>query len=329
VWRGLRRPAGRHYRVRLTALVRAFRHVDYSLRVAAPRLDRTIRFVAWEDLPNRPPFELERFGDVVEALDAGNWRLEDSDMTTAASVFRRGDPICFRYFRIRGAGDLPSRLNIERETLPLDLPEGESISDWIHVVRWPDGYAAYDPHRDAPTVSRLAWYARQRANQYVRFVNLYDRTLIDQLHDLDELTALDFRVVRSDPAQDAIDRRLGLLRGAFALHREAEAATVTTSVSVGRSRRRQLSEEIREDVLELAERSADLLDQLVVRGRRDGRSVQIDLLNQRIQRRVRVNRASPSVRAPAPETMFDEIIELRRQLDADRVLEMATRATAP
>jgi hypothetical protein len=296
--------------------------------MAIGRIDRTVRFVGWENVPDRPEFDLPAFTQAVQALDAGNWRLLDSDMTTAAIVERHGDPLCLRYFRIREEGDLPSRIDAARQTLPLELPAGESITDWTHVVIWSDGYAASDPHRDAPTLSRLEWYARQRANQRVRFIQLYDRSLLDQLQQLDDLTAIQLRITRSDAAQAVADGDLGLLGGLFALYRGSESATVETKMSVGRSRSRELNENMRGDLLALAERASELLDQLVIRGRHDGRSVTLDLLKQRIQRRVNVPRIAPGVRAPHTDSMFDRIIELRAELDANNVLANAARATA-
>lgn len=296
--------------------------------MAIGNVERTVRFVGWESIPNQPEFQLAEFAAGVTALGDEDWVLVDTDMTTAAIIDRAGDPVCLRYFRIRPEGDLPSRIDAARQTLPLVLAEGESITDWSHVVIWGDGFAAYDPHRDAPTVSRLAWYARQQTNQRIRFVQLYDRSLIDRLHELDELTAVQLRIARSDAAQAVQDEGLGLLGGLFALYQGSESATVETRLSVGRSRSRELSDQVREDVYLLAERAAELLDQLIIRGRHDGRSVELDLLKQRIQRRVRVPRVAPSIRAPQAEAMFDRIIEVRQQLDNEQILQMATRATA-
>jgi len=296
--------------------------------VAVGQLERIIRFVAWEDMPGRPAFELSRFAQVVAGLEDENWRLVDQDMTTGAALERDGDPVCLRYFRIREEGDLPSRLDAARQTLPLELGEGESITDWLHVVIWGDGYAAYDPHRDAPTMSRLSWYARRRTNQSVRFVNLYDRSLIDRLRELDELTVVQLRIARSEADQAIADQDLGLLGGLFALYRGSESATLDAKLSVGRSRSRELSDDVRDDVFALAERASEVLDHLVVRGRHEGRSVELDLLTQRIQRRVRLPRIGPAIRAPEMDATFDRIIRLREELDADDVLERAARATA-
>src|SRR5213596_2553409 len=101
---------------------------------AAARIERVVRFVAWESLPERPAFDLEQFSQLLNALEGDDWRLVDEDMTTGAVVQCHGDPLCLRYFRLREEGDLPSRLDAGRQTLPLVLAAGESITDWVHAV---------------------------------------------------------------------------------------------------------------------------------------------------------------------------------------------------
>jgi hypothetical protein len=216
-------------------------------------------------------------------------------------------------------------MDVQRATTPVEIAEGEAITDWTHVVIWADGYAAHDPHRDAPTFARLSAYFRAKTSERVNFVSLFDRNLIDQLRQLDDLRAVELRIARPDAMQDAQDRKLGMFEGIFNMARESESATLATTISVGRSRRRHLNPGLKDEVIALAEIASEFLDHLVVRGVHRGRSVQIDLLNQRIEEYRTVPRAARNVRQPNADRMYDAIVAARKELDEEDALEAATR----
>lgn len=296
--------------------------------MAAGNVRRRIRFFAWESLPERPEFDLGGAVQTIAALEDADWRYEAGDMTTAALVDEQpaeDRPACLRFFRLREGDDVPHKMDIERATTPIEVDEGEAITDWTHVIIWPDGYAAHDPHRDAPTLTRLAAYFRAKTNERLNFVSLFDRNLIEQLRALEDLRAVELRIARPDALQDAEDRNLGMFEGIFNMARESESATLSTTISVGRSRTRHLNPELKEEVVALAEIASEFLDHLVVRGVHDGRTVQIDLLHQRIEKYRSVPRAAPNVRQPNADRMYEAIIALRRELDDDGALEAAAR----
>lgn len=288
---------------------------------------RNVRFFAWENVLEQDDFDLAQgMADVAALMD--DWKVDAFDMTTGAIIDREpvaGAPACLRFFRLREGDDLPHKMDIARMTSPVDVLDGEAITDWTHVVIWPDGYAAHDPHRDAPSLVRLAVYLRDTVAQRVRFLPLFDRDLLDQLRELDELRAVELRLAKPDALQDLEDRKLGIFAGIFNMAREAESANIATTISVGRSRTKHLNPEVKDDVVALAEAANDYLDQLVVRGVRDGRAVRIDLLNQRIEGHRDVRRAAPNVRQPNTNDMYDSIIALRRQYDETDVLSGAAR----
>jgi hypothetical protein len=297
-------------------------------QMAAGTVRRRIRFFAWENLPESPDFDLGRAAQSVAALDNANWRYEAGDMTTAALVDGQpagNDPAKLRFFRLREGDDVPHKMDIERATSPVEVAEGEAITDWTHVVIWPDGYAAHDPHRDAPTLARLEAYFRAKTNERVKFVSLFDRGLIERLRALEDLRAVELRIARPDALQDVQDQNLGMFEGIFNMARESESATLSTTISVGRSRTRHLNPELKEEVVALAEVASEFLDHLIVRGVDHGRSVQIDLLHQRIETYRSVRRASPRVRQPEPDLMYDTIAAVRRELDEDGALDAAAR----
>ena len=294
----------------------------------AASVRRRIRFFAWESLPERDEFDLESAIGSIAALDDTNWRYVGSDMTTAAIVDQHpvGDSQAFlRLFRLRECDDVPYKIDVQRATTPIQIGRGEAITDWTHVVIWRDGYAAHDPHRDAPSLARLSAYFREKTNDRVNFVSLFNRNLINQLRALEDLRSVELRIARPDALQDAEDRKLGMFEGIFNMARESDSATLATTISVGRSRKRRLNPDLKDEVISLAEIASEYLDHLVVRGVGDGRLVTIDLLHQRIEKYCSVPRATSDVRQPDPDRMYDAIVSLRRELDVDGALEAAAR----
>jgi hypothetical protein len=199
------------------------------------------------------------------------------------------------------------------------------VTDWTHVVLWPDNFAAYDSRRDAPGLTRLQVYCHERANQRVRFFPLYDRSLIDQLDELDNIRALDIKFDLSRPEVIARADEQGMLGGLIGVGSQAAAATVETRVSVGHSRTRELSQRLRGEVHELAQNAEDILDKLVITGQRGGETVSIDVLRRRLDHDVRVRRSRTLGNAPDSDVMYGAIINSRRVLDRDERLRAAVR----
>lgn len=105
--------------------------------VAVGRVRRRIRFFAWESLPDRPEFDLRRAIQAVLGLDDSDWRHEANDMTTGAIVDAEpagNDPARLRFFRLREGDDVPHKMDVERMTTPIEVLQGESITDWTHAV---------------------------------------------------------------------------------------------------------------------------------------------------------------------------------------------------
>src|SRR5207302_3438099 len=128
-------------------------------------------FYGWEDIEGLPEFERVPAATAVQGLAAQAWAFTEDDFVTAVLVDREGtntDPTCLRFFRLRSGDDVPHILRGQVPT-PLQLQQNEAVTDWTHVVIWSDNYAAHDSRRDAPGLSRLATYFRERANQRARF----------------------------------------------------------------------------------------------------------------------------------------------------------------
>lgn len=297
--------------------------------MATRTLSRRVVFYGWEDVEGTPAFERVRGARAIENLPDAAWALEEADgFVTGAIVDRPGTanaPTCLRFFRLRSGDDLPHVLNARHQASPLQLAQNEAVTDWTHVVIWPDHFAAHDSRRDAPTLSRLRTYLHERGNEHVRFFPLYDRSLIDQLDELDDIKALDIKFQVSEAEQlDEADRQ-GMIGGLLAVGHDADAVTVETRVSVGRSRARYLSQRIRGEVHELAEHAEDILDKLVITGVRDGQTVEIDVLRRRLDDDVRVRRSRRLGNAPDPNMMYSAILDSRRDIEADGRLGRAVR----
>jgi hypothetical protein len=94
---------------------------------------------------------------------------------------------------------------------------------------------------------------------------------------------------------------------------------------VGHKRRRFLSGRVQEEVVGLADAAGEFLDDLVVTGVKNGRTVYVDVLRRRLERHTRVPKAPQLGNAPAPETMYEAIIGARHDLEVDQRLQRAAR----
>lgn len=291
------------------------------------RVTRRIRFFSWESMDPDAGFAPSSAAAAVVALAEDDWRLERGEMTTAAIVDRTGsdsEPSCLRFFRLRADDDVPHKMDVSRATTPIEVGVGESITDWTHVVIWPDGFAAHDPRRDAPSLARLSAYFSYKADADVRFRPLYDRSLIQRLKQLDDLRAVEIRISNTTAMQELADADLGMFKGLFSVARDTESATFASTISVGRKKKQFLADELKNDVVALAESAIEFLDHLVIRGVKDGEREYLDLLTQRIEAWRSVNRAAPNVRVPTAEAMYQEIIAARGELDEEDGLQQAT-----
>jgi hypothetical protein len=298
--------------------------------MARPRsqLQRRVVFYGWENIDGMPVFERVRAAQAVNALRGRAWAFVEADFTTAVLVDRPGtatDPTYIRCFRLRSGDEVPHILSSARVPTPLQLQRDESVTDWTHVVIWPDNYAAHDSRRDAPALSRLSGYLDDRANQRVRFFPLYDRSLIDQLEELDEIKAVEIKMRLSQAGQLEEAQRGGLFGGLIDLGRRTEALSISTKISVAQSRRDFLSRNVRQEVQGLAGVAEDFLDNLVVTGVRNGETVLIDVLRRRLESMESVRRSTQLGNAPDPDVMYDAIIRARRTLEASNRLQRAVR----
>lgn len=296
--------------------------------MSAGSLRRRIIFQGWEDVKGRPPFDRIAGTSAVALLPVDEWALEELDYTTGVLVDEVGSeqtPTLLRCFRLRAGDDTPHKLDANRNPTPVQLLRDEAITDWTHVVIWPDGFVAHESTRDAPGLSRLAGYLREMVDEHVRFFPLYDRSLLEELEALDDIKAVDVKFAVSRAEQVEGLRHDGMFAALLRVGRDVDAITISTKVSVGPSRKHFLRSDVHSEILELAGSADDFLDHLTVNGVKDDRAVRIDLLRKRLDDLLTVARSRTLGNAPDPELMYSSIEQSRRRLERSERLRRAVR----
>lgn len=143
------------------------------------------------------------------------------DIVIALFVTSSSYPIKIQFGRIKRS-DLPLVEN-EGEISPLEIAQGAGILDWSHIIIFPDGIVAAEFNRDAPRLARLGEYLSFKSRGLLpsapRFYPLFQRAVLEELENFQNVTALEIEAYTSD--SDAIaeaDRNLG---DAFAACRKA------------------------------------------------------------------------------------------------------------
>lgn len=288
---------------------------------------RKVVFARTRDVAADEPFDRCLTAAAAHALGREAWVVRGDDMVVGVIVEGVGsenEPTLLRLVRLRDNDDRPYAMNLDRATVPIALLEDQSLAEWAHVVLWPDGLVAHDPHRDAPGLNRLSSWFRDRCGAWVTFDSLYDRTLIERLRALRHVRMVSVKISTADAVQRADDQRLGLFGGLFASARETESATIAQELSVGRERRRALNPDFREEVAILATEATGALESLIIRGiDADGTVVTLDMLKERVQVAREVPRDNPVVRAPEQGAMFEAMLDARRELDDKGIIAQA------
>jgi hypothetical protein len=154
--------------------------------------------------------------------DQGRYLATVSDeIVLALFVTSANYPIKIQFGRIKRT-DLPLVEN-EGEISPLEIAQGAGILDWSHIVIFPDGVVAAEFNRDAPRIARLGEYLSFKSRGLLpsapRFYPLFQRAVLEELENFQNVTALEIEALTTDA--DAIaeaDRNLG---AAFAACRKA------------------------------------------------------------------------------------------------------------
>lgn len=298
----------------------------------ATKVKRKLTFYAWQDGLKRQKFERLAAAKAVKALEGKPEMIADIDGSLVAALVQAvgtdTDPTCFLLLPLRDYDNRPLHFRPGTNLQAIALGAGDYTSDVSHVVIWPDGYAAYDAHGFAPGPNRLAMYLREKAEERVTFLALYDRELIKYVRSLKGLTAVEFSISNSEKGQRAADSEKGIFEGLLsARKRTPESVSFAQRISTGGRKGQTLDDEFQEDILELADRADDYFDSLRVTGidPHTKKSVTINVLQTRIHAEAEMPRAKGGGDAPNPRTCFSELEKAKAKIGKKK-LEEAARA---
>lgn len=183
--------------------------------MADQRISRKVYFFRLADYAEFHP-KLEQCFEEIGKLpfnDQGRYLSTSSDDTVlAVFVTSHKYPIKIQFGRIKRS-DLPM---VEKagEISALQIEQEAGIIDWSHIVIFSDGIVAAEFNRDAPRIARLSEYLAFKTRGIIenspRFLPLFQRAVLEELENFDEVSILEIEALTSDA--DAIaeaDKNLG------------------------------------------------------------------------------------------------------------------------
>ncbi|MDN3294360.1 hypothetical protein QWM81_09915 [Streptomyces ficellus] len=296
-------------------------------------LKRKLVFYRWTSVAGRASFApsavAERLAREI-AADSAYQMIDKDGVITAVEVVDAGDerePTKFRVLALRGHEDRPFKWDPHASIGPISLLENEYPADATHVSIWPDGYCAHDMGRYSPRVSRLAFFLRQKMQEYVNFDPLFNE---DAFRKLDEMKGQfrSFDLAMTKPEYSTRDRgTFGKLWPAVA---GEELPSVRVSLGMGRygPKDRYIDQHLEDELLELAARASDLLTGMVVRGRssRTNRVEEVNLLTERLSVEVELPQRADIPSAPRVESVFHELEQAYKDFKRRGVFETTSTA---
>lgn len=255
------------------------------------------------------------------ADDPSECVLERADRRTAVLLHKAATPTRPLRLQLLSLKDSDSR--------PIQFRPGSPPEDMVidpdsftgeatHVCIWPDGVAAQDWFTDVPRLSRLSEFLRHKLNVRVRFIPVYDESLLDQLWDIRGQMRRASLTLRQDhnPAEDQ-----GVFGALVPAAFGAKAPSLKVELGMGRSgpRNQYLPAGVDEAVLAAAETTPEVLENLVVwgRSRKTGEMVEVNLLKNRVGADVSLQRRSDASGLPDEREAFKAIWSAVGTLRAD------------
>jgi hypothetical protein len=275
---------------------------------------RQVVFYEYQNIDDEDDFDRTAALREINDLDDDDWLVEDANSNLGVIVDKVGTaskPSRLRFLRIRP--DAPYKLSAARELSLVEVNDDEAISEFTYVVLWPDGFMAAVSSREAPAHKKLGRYFRETSGEEVRIVNLFVPDVVERLKELvrNGLRNVKVKVQTSNAMQIKADDRVPGFRQFFNAGREAEAATITVELGVGRPKGRRLSEEIGAEVEELAE-MGDLLETMIVRGTNDdGKVRSINMKEERITGPIEITADMDD------KAVYAAIAKIRREVEKD------------
>lgn len=299
-------------------------------------LDRRLVFSEYRDLASDSPFDRLCLADRFAELDDQLRPLSSGAFAFDVLLVEPGDdetPTRFQILRLRDYDNRPYVYAPGQTPVPVNIRSHESIIDVAHVVMWPDGYVAIDQGGHAPPLSALQRFLPTRCGQYVRFVPLYDRQVVERLKAIRKgVRRVEIGVENASKTQQELDKQLPPLRGLFGLVRGNEGITFKSEIKVDRrgrgARSRVLPEHVSEQLLLDAEEAQSYLDTYRVSGiTSTGKRDTVDLISEKLHVPKKIPRAAAGGHMPDSDAAFDAIFSARKELDRRGALDAAARGT--
>jgi hypothetical protein len=298
-------------------------------------LRRRLTFFAWENLSLEHPFDRLGAADTLLALDPIGRPIPFGAFDVDVLLRDRGDdkaPSMFQVLRMRDFDERPYVYAPGEDLAPVILLPHQSISDIAHVVMWADGYAALDQGGHAPPLSALAAFLPKRCSQWVRFIALFDRTLVQRLTNLRSIRRVDIGVENSVKRQHHLNEKKDPLFGLLAAVRDVDHVAIEATLKVNArgkgARDRALPTELADDLLQRATEAEAAYDTFRITGKtKQGKRETIDLIRERLHVQVDLPRAPQGGHLPDADATFSAIISARTHLESTGALHEAARGT--
>lgn len=298
-------------------------------------LHRKLTFHRWQDVNDRPPFVPHEAAEAVAQLISADPRqavFVDGDSTTVVLVHEIGtaaSPTKLQLLALRDPDNRPLQFGPGEPLGPIEMLAHRYPADVTHVEIWPDGLAGQDFHGNAPRLSRLSRYMRQKLSRFVTFEQLFQSDVADRLEDVrGQLRGVDIALTRPE----RLDQNPGLFGTLIPSVYGHSAPSVSVHVGMGRFGRRDryLDAQTEAHIFEIAEHAQDLVDQLVITGRsrQTGQRARVDLVNERLFAERQLPRSPQGGSMPDADATFDELEQLHAQWSSDGTFSAAVQAQA-
>jgi hypothetical protein len=277
--------------------------------------ERKVVFYEFQNVEECPAFDRLAAARAINGLADEDWRVPDYDGSSEFGVIvdRIGTakrPTQLRFLRIRD--DAPYVLSAARELTPVQVEEDERISEFTHVVIWPDGFMGAISSRDAPSHKRLSLYFDVATDEYTHIVNLFDPDAFQRLHELvdnGEMRNIKVKVQSSQLAHIEGAKKIRGFGNLLKAGKGTEAVTIGLEVGVGHSRTVSLDHELAAGAVELAE-MGDQLEQMIVKGRdKHGDIQKINMKRERVTEEISVAEGAGNA------TIYAAIREARKEAE--------------
>ncbi len=263
--------------------------------------ERQVVFYECQNVEDQGDFDRVAAVVGINDLDDEDWRVADYDGTSEFGVIvdRVGDATKasrLRFLRIRQ--DAPFVLSAARKLTPIEVKEDERISEFTHVVMWPDGFLGAISSRDAPSHKRLSLYFDGAADQYTHIVNLFDPDAIKRLRELKKygLRNVKVKLRNSEIKQMEDDEGVRGFSNLLKAGKGTDAITIGIELGVGRAHSLALDPELAAGAIELAE-MGDQLESMVVKGRDKNGDIQtINMKRERVSAAVEIPEGANNAR---------------------------------